>query len=111
MSLDYTAVVIAILAAILSGMGTAVIAGIKDNKKEKIRRTEREQDHLKLEVKDLKIELYKIERELTEWKDKYYNTIQELIAVRAELEETLIQLTHIEHHSEDLEALDREFLK
>lgn len=109
MNLDYTAVVIAILAAILSGMGTAVIAGLRENKKEKIRRAERDQDHLKLEVKDLKIELYKIERELTEWKDKYYNTIQELIGVKAELEETMIKLSYIDHHIENLEALDREF--
>jgi peptidoglycan hydrolase CwlO-like protein len=109
MNLDYTAVVIAVIAAILSGMGTAVIAGLRDNRKEKIRRAERDQDHLKLEVKDLKIELYKIERELTEWKDKYYNTIQELIGVKAELEETMIKLSYIDHHIENLEALDREF--
>ena len=109
MNLDYTAVVIAVFAAILSGMGTAVIAGLRDNRKEKIRRAERDQDHLKLEVKDLKIELYKIERELTEWKDKYYNTIQELIGVKAELEETLLKLSYIDHHIENLEALDREF--
>jgi hypothetical protein len=109
MNLDYTAVVIAILAAILSGMGTAIIAGLRDNRKEKIRRAERDQDHLKLEVKDLKIELYKIERELTEWKDKYYNTIQELIGVKAELEETMLKLSYIDHHIENLEALDREF--
>ena len=109
MNLDYTAVVIAILAAVLSGMGTAIIAGLRDNKKEKIRKSEREQDHLKLEVKDLKIELYKIERELTEWKDKYYNTIQELIGVKAELEETMIKLSHIDHHLDTMEALDREF--
>jgi len=109
MNLDYTAVVIAVFAAILSGMGTAVIAGLRDNKKEKIRRAERDQDHLKLEVKDLKIELYKIERELTEWKDKYYNTIQELIGVKAELEETMLKLSYIDHHIENLEALDREF--
>jgi peptidoglycan hydrolase CwlO-like protein len=109
MNLDYTAVVIAVIAAILSGMGTAVIAGLRDNRKEKIRKAERDQDHLKLEVKDLKIELYKIERELTEWKDKYYNTIQELIGVKAELEETMLKLSYIDHHIENLEALDREF--
>jgi len=109
MNLDYTAVVIAVFAAILSGMGTAVIAGLRDNRKEKIRRAERDQDHLKLEVKDLKIELYKIERELTEWKDKYYNTIQELIKVKSELEETMLKLSYIDHHIENLEALDREF--
>jgi septal ring factor EnvC (AmiA/AmiB activator) len=78
MDINYTSIIIAISAAILSGMGTAIIAGLRDNKKEKVRQQEREQDHLKLEIKDLKISLYKIERELTEWKDKYYNAIQEL---------------------------------
>ena len=105
MNLDYTAVVVAIFAAILSGMGTAIIAGLSDNKKEKRRQVEREQDHLKLEVKDLKIELYKLERELTEWKDKYYNAIQELIQVKSELENALVQLNIIEIHEE----LDSEF--
>jgi peptidoglycan hydrolase CwlO-like protein len=109
MDINYTSIVIAISAAILSGMGTAIIAAIKDNKKEKRRQYEREQDHLKLEIKDLKISLYKIERELTEWKDKYYNAIQELISVKSELEETLLKLSFIDHHIEDLEALDREF--
>ncbi len=107
--MDYTSIVIAISAAILSGMGTAIIAGLKENKREKVRQYEREQDHLKLEVKDLKIELYKIERELTEWKDKYYNAIQELIGVKAELEETLIKLSFIDHQIEDMQGLDREF--
>ncbi len=107
--MDYTSIVIAISAAVLSGMGTAIIAGLKENKREKVRQYERNQDHLKLEVKDLKIELYKIERELTEWKDKYYNAIQELIGVKAKLEETLLKLSFIDHHIEDIHGLDREF--
>jgi hypothetical protein len=53
--MDYTSITIALLAAVFSGMGTAIIAGIKDVKKEKRRQAEREQDHLKLEIKDLKI--------------------------------------------------------
>jgi hypothetical protein len=103
MSLNYTAIIIAIAAAILSGMGTAIIAGIRDGRKEKIRQREREQDHLKMDLKDLKIQLYKVERDLTEWKDKYYSAIQELISVKAELEETLIKLSLIdmELHSEE----------
>ena len=54
-----------------------------------------------MELKDLKIQLYKVERDLTEWKDKYYSAIQELIGVKAELEETLIKLSLIdmEFHS------------
>jgi hypothetical protein len=103
MSLNYTAIIIAIAAAILSGMGTAIIAGIRDSRKEKIRQREREQDHLKMDLKDLKIQLYKVERDLTEWKDKYYSAIQELISVKAELEETLIKLSLIdmELHSQE----------
>jgi septal ring factor EnvC (AmiA/AmiB activator) len=104
--MDYTAVILAICAAILSGMGTAIVAGIRDNSKEKNRRIERDQDHLKLDLKDLKIELYKIEKELTEWKDKYYNALQELISIKSELEESLIQLAHYEHH---VDQLDTEF--
>ena len=102
--MDYTSIVLAISAAILSGMGTAIVAGIKENKKEKTRQQEREQDHLKLEVKDLKIELYKLEKELTDWKDKYYSSIQELIQVKAELENALVQLNIIE-----LKDMDSEF--
>ena len=59
--MNYNSVILAICAAILSGMGKAIIAGIRDNAKEKRRQVERDQDHLRLEVKDLKIELYKIE--------------------------------------------------
>lgn len=106
MTLDYNAIIIAISAAILSGMGTAIIAGIRDNKKEQTRKQERYQDSLKLEVKDLKIQLYQVERDLIEWKDKYYNAIQELIEVKSELESALVQLNLIE-----LNQLDSEFSK
>jgi septal ring factor EnvC (AmiA/AmiB activator) len=107
MEINYVTVVLSLLAAILSGMGTAIIAGLRDSKKERIRREERDKDHLKLEVKDLKIELYKLEKELTEWKDKYYEAIQELISLKAELENALTTLSHIEMH----ENLDSEYLK
>ena len=102
--MDYTSITIALLAAVFSGMGTAFVAALKENKKEKTRRAEREQDHLKMEIKDLKIALFQIERELTEWKDKYYSSIQELIQVKAELENALVQLNIIE-----LKDLDSEY--
>jgi peptidoglycan hydrolase CwlO-like protein len=107
--MNYASLIIALSAAILSGMGTAIIAGIRENRKEKIRQHERDQDHLKLEIKDLKISLYKIERELTEWKDKYYQAIQELISVKSELEETLLKLSFIDKVIEEynpVEGLD-----
>ena len=104
MTLDFNAIIMAISAAILSGMGTAIIAGIKENKREETRKQERYQDSLKMEVKDLKIQLYQVERDLIEWKDKYYAAIQQLIEVRAELENALAQLNIIE-----LNELDSEF--
>ncbi len=107
MEINYVTVVLSLLAAILSGMGTAIIANFRDAKKERIRREERDKDHLKLEIKDLKIDLYKLEKELTEWKDKYYEAIQELISLKAELENALTMLNHIEMH----EDLDSEYLK
>ena len=55
-------------------------------------------------MKDLKIELYQLEKELTEWKDKYYEAIQQLIEMKAELESVISQLNHIEYH----EILDTE---
>jgi peptidoglycan hydrolase CwlO-like protein len=104
--MNYSSLIIALSAAILSGMGTAIIAGIRDNRKEKIRQHEREQDQLKLEIKDLKISLYKIERELTEWKDKYYQAIQELISVKSELEETLLKLSFIDKVIEEYDPVE-----
>ena len=103
MEINYISVLMAISAALVSGMGTALVAGFRDNKKEKVRRVEREQDHLKLELKDLKIELYKIEKELSDWKDKYYSAIQELISIKAELEATMIELAHYDHHIDELD--------
>jgi len=98
MTLDANSIIIVIAASILSGMGTALVAEIKESKREKIRRAEREQDMLKMELKDLEIKLYKLERDLIEWRDKYYEAVQELIEVKAELEDTLIKLTHIGMH-------------
>ena len=98
MTLDANSVIIVIVASILSGMGTALVGEIKESKREKIRRAEREQDMLKMELKDLEIKLYKLEKDLIEWRDKYYAAVQELIEVKAELEDTLIKLNHIILH-------------
>ena len=103
MQINYLSIIIAISAALVSGMGTAIIASLRESKKEERRRIERDQDLLKMDLKDLKIELYKIEKELTEWKDKYYNAIQELIEIKSELEATLIQLSHFEHNLDELD--------
>ena len=99
MAIDATTIIISISAATLSGFGARLFSSFSEKKREQVRRQERYQDQLKLDLKDLKIQLYQVEKDLAEWKDKYYDAIQQLIEVRAELEETLIKLSiiHIEH--------------
>ena len=96
---NITVILLTLISATLSGIGVTLITAYQENKKEKIRKQEREQDQLKIELKDLQIKLYKLERDLDSWKDKYYSAIQELIEVKSELEETLIKLSliHIAH--------------
>jgi chromosome segregation ATPase len=106
MTIDSISLIIPICTALLGGVGASLLAGRREYKKEQIRQKEREQDQLKLELKDLKLALYKLERDLTEWKDKYYGAIQELISVKSELEETLIKLTFIDHKIDDINRLD-----
>lgn len=98
MTIDIYSVALAIVASIASGLGTAIYASRQERRKEVIREAERYQDHLKLELKDLKIQLYQLEKDLTEWKDKYYSTVQDLISVKAELEETLVKLSIVDMH-------------
>lgn len=97
-----TVIILTILSAFISGLGVSVFAWFIERKKEKVRKTEREQDILKLELKDLQIKLYQLEKDLDEWKDKYYAAIQELISVRSELEETMVKLSliHISHEED-----------
>ena len=104
MEISYITIVVSVLAASLSGFGTAIVAGIRDSKKEKNRREEKEKDQLRLDMKDLKIELYQLEKELTDWKDKYYKAIQDLIEMKSELDSVINQLNHLEYH----EMLDTE---
>lgn len=93
-------ILLTISSAVLSGFGVAIVTSFSDAKKERARREEKEKDELKLEIKDLQIKLYKLEKDLTDWKDRYYETIQELVSVRAELEETLIRLSLIHLQSD-----------
>lgn len=95
MNIDANSITIAILASAVSGMATAIYGARREDKLERARETERYQERLKLELKDLKIQLYQLEKDLSEWKDKYYSTMQELVGVKAELEEALIRISLI----------------
>ena len=87
---------IAIIASLIGGMGTAFFSFAQEKRKDKIRAEEKARDELKMELKDLQIRLYQLEKDLDEWKHKYYTAIQELIVVKSELESTIIKLNHIE---------------
>ena len=101
MNIPLTEIIITLFAAAISGLLTAQI-GARRSKKEKIeRQADKAHDQLLLELKDLEIKLYKLEKDLNEWKDKYFEAIQELIRVKAELEGTMLKLTHIQMHSDE----------
>jgi peptidoglycan hydrolase CwlO-like protein len=103
MEVTFAQIIITVLASMLSGLFASLISHKKNKKAEIARLEEKAQDNLKLELKDLQIKLYRLEKDLDEWKNKYYDALQELIQVKAELEDTLIRLTHAEVHI-DLEG-------
>lgn len=101
MSISTNELIIGLISSGIGGIGVSIITSFQERKKEKVRENEREQDRLKLELKDLQIRLYQLEIDLAEWKDKYYSAIQELIKVKAELENTLLKLNHIDIHNSE----------
>lgn len=101
MSHELQAIVLAILASVVSGLATTLVTKKQDAKKEAVRVAEREQDMLKLELKDLQIKLYQLEKDLTEWKEKYFSAMTELVQVRSELEETLVRLSIVHIQNEE----------
>jgi hypothetical protein len=95
-------ILITLIASAISGITTAQY-GYRKNKKDKAAmQADKAHDLLLIEVKDLQIKLYKLEKDLTEWKEKYFEALQELIKVKAELEGTMVKLSHVEiHNNED----------
>ena len=91
-------IILTLTASILSGALGVFFNYKKEKKKELIRVAEKTHDGLLIELKDLQIKLYKLEKDLDEWKQKYYEALQELISVKVELEESLLQLGHIKIH-------------
>ena len=94
-------ILLTLIASIFSGALGVFFNYKKEKKKESIRAAEKIHDGLLIELKDLQIKLYKLEKDLDEWKQKYYDTLQELISVKAELEESLLKIGHIQIHLND----------
>jgi hypothetical protein len=94
-------ILLTIIASVLSGALGVIFNYKKEKKKEAIRLSEKIHDGLLIELKDLQIKLYKLEKDLDEWKQKYYEALQELISVKAELEDSLLKIGHINMHLED----------
>jgi len=109
-------ILLTIIASISSGLLGIFINYKRDKKKEKVRLQEKEHDSMLLEIKDLQITLYKLEKDIDIWKEKYYHALQDLIKVKTELESVLARLEGNtgENHAEIIDMVDRldkEFLK
>jgi hypothetical protein len=94
--LESTALIIAISSSLLSGLATGLVATWIEHRKELNRRAERDKDQLLLQLKDLQINAYQLQKDLDDWRLKYYNTLQELVEVKAELERTITKLIQID---------------
>ena len=107
--LDITQLLITLSAALCSGLIGVFFNYRQGKKKELIRLAEKQNDGLLIELKDLQIKLYKLEKDLDEWKQKYYDALQELIHVKSDLEESLIKLEHIGIHfdADDVPQIDK----
>ena len=103
MNISLTQVLVTIFAASISGIITALVNAKKSKKERLANAADKAHDMLIIEIKDLEIKLYKLEKDLTEWKEKYFEALQELIKVKSELEKALITLAHLEIHSEDID--------
>jgi len=101
---DIQTVIIAISAATLSGVVATIIRASFDQKtakrKEEIHSRERRYDQLQLELRDLKLQLYALEKDLDECKDKYYETLSQSVEIKAALEHALNALSMTEFKAE-----------
>jgi len=98
MKINIYQILITLAASGISGIITAIFSAHKTKKERAEMASDKARDNMLLEIKDLQIKLYKLEKDLSEWKEKYYEAIQELIRVKTELEETVIKLSHAEIH-------------
>ena len=98
--LESTALIIAISSSLLSGLITGLVATWIEHKKEANRQAEKNKDQLLLQIKDLQIVGYQLQKDLDDWRLKYYNTLQELVEVKAELERTITKLVQIDPMSD-----------
>jgi non-homologous end joining protein Ku len=101
----YTQIIVTLIASISSGLVGVLFNYKIQKKKEFIRLSEKTHDGLLIELKDLQIKLYKLEKDLDEWKDKYYEALQELIHVKSDLDACLSKINHIGIHI-DMDRLD-----
>jgi hypothetical protein len=106
---NLTQLLITLSAALCSGLIGVFFNYRQGKKKELIRLAEKQHDGLLIELKDLQIKLYKLEKDLDEWKQKYYDALQEFIHVKSDLEESLIKLEHINIHfdADDIPQIDK----
>lgn len=97
----YAQIMLTLVASAISGIAATLFSNKKSKREKADNAAQRAHDQLLIEIKDLQIKLYKLEKDLTEWKEKYFQALQELIQVKSELEGTMLKLTHVEMHSNE----------
>lgn len=98
MILDYIQPIIGLLGSLLSGLAVHLISNKKHKKIIYLANEQKNKDKAEIELKDLQIKFYKLEKDLVEWRDKYYATIQDLILVKAQLEKAILQLEYTKYN-------------
>lgn len=85
----YTISLIALLGALFGGAGLEFIRRWLDKAKEKDDTATALRNELRSELTALKTELQGVERELDEWKAKYYEVVEKYITIKVQYENIL----------------------
>lgn len=89
MNLEFSQAWIALLGTIFGGAGFKIIEHWLSRNQRTDDTATKLRDELREEVKSLREELRKVEADLDTWRGKYYELMEQFLAVRADLETAL----------------------
>lgn len=86
MSLDLTENYVSIIAAVFGGIGVKLLERLSAKRSEKFSEAVRIREELRLEVNTLREELDELKQEVSVWREKYYQKVEEALRTLAEIE-------------------------
>jgi uncharacterized protein (DUF3084 family) len=89
---NYTIPLIALLGTIFGGAGLEFIKRWLNKAKEKDDTATALRNELRSELTGLKTEMQAVEKELDEWKAKYYDVVEKYLTIKIQYEQALRQL-------------------